>query len=88
MILSIDTFDLGSGRDKLLKLLEESAESYAAWESYFNNPLSISDKFKLGEEIADVITVCCNIAEYYDIDIQGMLNYVKSKNKARGRYDE
>lgn len=54
----------------------------------FNHPEEYErEKKRLGNEIADTITACVNLAQRYGIDLRLALERVERANKNRGRYD-
>jgi len=87
MILGeVRTFpNVRADKEQALKPLEEAAEVFSAWESWTECNGS-SDQIL--EEIADCITACCNLAAALGCeDMRPMIECVRRKNEARGRYD-
>lgn len=100
MKLEVSTFYTRCGdKAQALKVLEESAEVYGAWQN-LNENLEFQTQFPratiavtmsledLADELADVITAACNLAGRYDIDLQAALDRCEQRNRERGRYDE
>lgn len=92
MRIEVKTFCLPcTTEQQALKVLEEAAEVFAAWQEV-NNELSMGMPFdkgleeELGCEIADCVTACCNLAEKLGINLQAMIKKVEKKNRERGRY--
>lgn len=97
MSLTVKPFRYGDDKDRMVKLLEEAAEAYAAWQRvddlYCYTPShccecksKCAEYIRLGEEVADCITICCNIANDLGIDLQAALDNVERKNWDRGYY--
>lgn len=95
MNLVVKPFRYGTDKDRAVKLLEEAAEAYNAWQEVDKLYCSglcdacvgkCREELHLAEELADCITICCNIAAFNGIDIQKALDAVKEKNESRGRY--
>ena len=97
MWLEISTFRADcTDKEQAVKVLEEAAEAYGAWESdgkilpSDNQPIPARIGMlgtRLADELADCITACCNLAERYGLDLQDALDRVERKNRERGRYD-
>lgn len=84
--LSVTTWYTGcSGKEQAVKVLEEAAEMFAAWESAHVN-LNTRMITHLEDEIADVITAACNLAYKYDLDISEAMKRCVERNHERGRY--
>ena len=87
-------------KDAAVKVLEEAAEVYGAWQTVawveektsFGHPAKSGDVVRrhfadeLADEIADFVTACCNLAARNGIDLQTALDRVRAKNEERGRY--
>lgn len=74
-----------TGKEQAVKVLEEAAEMYAAWEtSAKSRKVMIFDG--LSDEIADVITAACNLANMYDLDISAAMERCAKRNHERGRF--
>lgn len=76
-----------------LKVLEEAAEVFAAWqewEKYKDYPSEhIYEESDLMDEIADVIQACVNLISAYGItDFEVAMTNCEERNRARGRYDD
>lgn len=78
-----------------LKVLEEAAEVFGAWQVLWDAVEGTSEKRvhaareSLFAEIADVITACCNLAASLGVhDLTPYLAQCEEKNRRRGRYGE
>lgn len=77
-----------------VKVLEESAELFAAWQNWYANPDSYEVKAFM-DEAADVIQAACNLVQaVYNVDqqrdvdainFQSQVFLCKQRNKRRGR---
>ena len=78
-----------ANREQVLKILEEAAEVFSAWEDYDTYNGLLGPIVPLLEECADVITAVCNMVEGLDHswDFQEYINRCYEKNYERGRYD-
>ena len=88
-VLSVSAFRCGTEREAALKPLEEAAEVYAAWQRWVESGDTFRDVReykKLGEELADCVTACVNLADRAGIRLDRELAAVEEKNHARGRY--
>jgi NTP pyrophosphatase (non-canonical NTP hydrolase) len=80
-------------RAQALKILEEAAEVFSAWESYYfagltpNGPNARLDaRVSILEECADLITATCGLMEALGVkDAEPELEYCKARNEKRGR---
>lgn len=100
----VNTFpDVEADKEQALKVLEESAEVFAAWQdwSMWNGRMDNSEnnyaawvratdaKHYLFEECADVITAVCNLLAAFGVeDFTKWLQVVEEKNRDRGHYEE
>ncbi len=81
--------DAGQAR----KIIEEAYEVYDALRDYeeaADGPEGYAEfaKDALLEEVADVVTACSNLAAALGVDdMRPMIECVRRKNEARGRYD-
>ena len=108
MKLEVSTFRSDcSDKEQALKVLEEAAEVFGAWqvlvgaqedysylgrydgdysgEGYYLDEISAAKRC-LSDEIADVITTACNLAERCGLDIDSALERCEKRNRERGRY--
>lgn len=71
-----------------LKVLEEAAEVFGAWQRW-NDPLKSEDfKRELMDEIADTIQACVNLASALNItDLNFEMQQCEIRNRKRGRYN-
>lgn len=71
-----------------LKVVEESAEVFSAWEGW----QTVEDegvREMLLDEIADTIQACCNLAAALGVDdMTPYLARCEERNRERGRYGE
>lgn len=88
MKLDVQTFDTGcTDKEQAVKVLEEAAEVFGAWQyvSQFNPLGMMLNANRLADEIADVITAACNLAERYGIDMDAAMLRTAERNHQRGR---
>lgn len=75
-------------KEQALKVVEESAEVFSAWEGW----QAVEDegvREMLLDEIADTIQACCNLAAALGVtDLTTYLARCEERNRRRGRYDE
>lgn len=86
--IAVSTFRAGTPKEAALKPLEEAAEVYAAWQRWVESGDAYRDvrEYKrLGEELADCVTACVNLADRAGIRLDRELACVEEKNHARGR---
>lgn len=96
--LEIATWDTECmGKEQAIKVLEEAAEVFSAWEAAFawgvpkteSNPYFEVVHFEeiepLADEIADVITAACNLARKYGCDMHAAMERCAERNRERGR---
>ena len=94
---TVSTFaDVKANKAQAVKILEESAEVFSAWECCYS---SCSKKFEnkcfsgdcviregIAEECADVIQAVCNLLAALGVDdLTAVLDRCKQKNIERGR---
>ena len=74
-------------KEQALKVVEESAEVFSAWEGW----QTVEDegvRDMLLDEIADTVTACCNLAAALGVtDLTPYLARCEERNRHRGRYD-
>lgn len=90
MQLEIATWYTGcSGKEQAMKVLEEAAEVFSAWEKtclpivQFGGGSPFDGA--LADEIADVITAACNLARMYGLDMHSAMERCAERNRDRGR---
>lgn len=99
--LTIHTFEMGAPKESAVKVLEEAAESFGAWQEVdccatphqcigcdikgFNGCYSLVD---FEDELADVIQATCNLAVRYGIDLSAAMERCEERNRTRGRYHD
>ena len=75
-------------KEQALKVVEEAAEVFSAWEQWS----SIEDEGVRGmllEEVADCVTACANLAASLGVDdLAPYVEACEAKNEERGRYEE
>lgn len=84
----VNTFP-GATRSKAqaVKLLEEAAETFSAWEKWRENPSKNAVR-GIALEVADTVTACANLAAAFGIgDLRPYLAEVEISNRERGRYE-
>lgn len=82
--------DVEQNKEQALKVLEEAAEVFGAWQVYDSD-----DRTHIGynahvllDEIADTITACCNLASALGVtDLAPYLARCEERNRKRGRYE-
>lgn len=98
--LTVHPFLMGDAKEAALKPLEESAEIYGAWQDLdaIQQKARVTlrasqllgaiheNRDELGDEIADCITACVNLASRHHVDLQGAIDRCESRNRSRGRY--
>lgn len=97
MVLKVATFFARcTGKQQAVKVLEEAAEAFGAWQT-FEGVSMLADKclvdaealenaeINLSDEIADLITAACNLAERYHLDMKAAMNRCEHRNMERGR---
>lgn len=73
---------------QFLKLLEESAEVYSAWEKWSESNYDYQSKLdNLLNEVADVMQCCVNIFSALDSIPNIYIVNMIARNEKRGRYD-
>lgn len=86
---SVETFpDVEPTKEQALKVLEEAAEVFGAWQIY--EPFHNDTLYKLDviDEIADVIMASCNLLSALGVDdAVPFIDACVERNRARGRYD-
>ena len=101
---TVNTFpNVEPDKEQALKILEESAEVFGAWQewSYWNGRIDISEneyaaavrahdaKGYLCEECADLVTAVSNLLAALGVtNLYEWLQVVEGKNRDRGHYDE
>lgn len=101
MTVTVRTFEMDTEKAAALKPLEEAAEVFGAWQAlqkqvtFYRDFLEEDDweprlmwclSQMLGDELADCITACCNLAARYDLDMDRAMERCEERNRARGRY--
>lgn len=87
----IKTFpDCKANKAQALKILEEAAEVYSAWEDFKNDDFMYLDHIQdITEELADVIQAACNFLAALGIeDASKAMEQCYLRNKRRGRFKE
>ena len=97
IIGEVRTFpNVKADKEQVLKILEEAAEVYSAWESWeeFENPslkwsyVACSKYRDLLSECADVIQATCNLMSALGVeDATYQMEQCEKRNAKRGRYD-
>ena len=97
--LRVGTFDARcTDKEQAVKVLEEAAEAYGEWQfcricsgdtaakcARCAKPCSYLDG--LADELADVITAVCNLAERYGLDMAAAMGRCERRNRDRGRIE-
>lgn len=88
--LKVRTFIMGEPKESAVKVLEEAAEVFGAWQDYEDTHEEYDSHSwatrDLADEIADVIQAACNLAARYDIDLSAAMVRCEERNRERGRY--
>ena len=75
-----------SDKEQAKKILEESAEVYAAWELWNQRPWSESRTNALKDECADAITAVANMLAALGVDdFTECMQACEARNRERGR---
>lgn len=90
MQLEIATWDTAcSGKEQAVKVLEEAAEVFSAWEKTELPVVQFGGGSpfmgELADEIADAITAACNLARMYKLDMHTAMERCAERNRDRGR---
>jgi hypothetical protein len=82
-------------KEQALKVLEEAAEVFGAWQVLWDAVEGTSEKRvhaareSLFAEIADTVTACCNLAAALGVtDLTPYLAACEERNRERGRYGD
>ena len=87
-------------KEAAVKLLEEAAEAYGAYEHVadlqflrrtigaYSETLEDMAKTDLADELADVVQAACNLAARYDIDMTAAMARCTLRMLERGNYDK
>lgn len=78
--------DVRPDKAQALKVVEEAAEVYAAWQDFSSTEDEELEAFVLNE-VADCITACANLAAALGCDsLEDAINMAEIRNRLRGRY--
>lgn len=78
--------DVRPDKAQALKVVEEAAEVYAAWQDFSSTEDEELEAFVLNE-VADCVTACANLAAALGCDsLQDAINMAEIRNRFRGRY--
>ena len=78
--------DVKPDKAQALKVLEEAAEVFAAWQDYDRARHKIDDRLALVSELADVIQAAANLAWAVGIeDMREPMAACERRNRERGR---
>lgn len=87
--IHINTFHMRgiTAKAQAVKVLEESAEVFGAWQSVHikRNVFPDASAQYFADEIADCMQALANLADMYDIDIEAAMRRCDGRNEARGR---
>ena len=89
--IHINTFHMQDtdAKAQAVKVLEESAEVFGAWQEIDNSSpaarffFPVQERFE--DEIADCLQALANLADMYDIDLEAAMRRCDERNEARGR---
>jgi phosphoribosyl-ATP pyrophosphohydrolase len=93
--LTVHPFEMGEPKEAAVKVLEEAAESFGAWQMFQGAKIVEGResamyrmwRLRLANEIADTIQAACNLAARYDLDIESAMERCEQRNRDRGRYE-
>lgn len=78
--------DVRPDKAQALKVVEEAAEVYAAWQDWSSTEDEELEAFVVNE-LADCITACANLAAALGCDsLEDAINMAEVRNRFRGRY--
>lgn len=78
--------DVRPDKAQAIKVVEEAAEVYAAWQDFSSTEDEEMEAFVLNE-LADCVTACANLAASLGCDsLQDAINMAEIRNRLRGRY--
>lgn len=78
--------DVRPDKAQALKVVEEAAEVYAAWQDWNSTEDEELEAFVLNE-VADCVTACANLAAAFGCDsLEDAINMAEIRNRFRGRY--
>lgn len=78
--------DVQPDKEQAKKILEEAAETFAAWQAWENEPWRISRTEALRDECADVIQAVANMLAAVGVeDFTGDMERCEARNRERGR---
>ena len=78
--------DVRPDKAQALKVVEEAAEVYAAWQDWSSTEDEELEAFVVNE-LADCITACANLAAALGCDsLEDAINLAEVRNRFRGRY--
>lgn len=94
MVLGVKTFpNVRPDKAQAVKVLEEAAEVYAAWQMFDNETVSLRDDYvcDLLSEIADCVQALMNLAASAGaepMDVYQAQEDCEVRNRNRGRYED
>lgn len=81
---AVQTFRIGTGKEQAVKVLEEAAEVYAAWQELDRG--AAGDPSALVDEAADLMQALSNLVNRYGRDdMRQPMADCHERNRARGR---
>lgn len=97
-LLEVKPFVIGTDKEGAVKMFEEAAEAFSAWEDVRDcgslTPCKSCDHFlscdfiaSLASELADVVQAACNMAKRYGIDLEEEIPKCEERNREKGRYE-
>ena len=79
--------DVRPDKAQALKVVEEAAEVYAAWQDWSSTEDKELMEAFVVNELADCITACANLAAALGCDsLEDAINMAEIRNRFRGRY--
>lgn len=76
---------LDPGKPQAVKVLEEAAEAFAAWQAWDKGGRGDEAALALADELADAVQAACNLAAAAGIDLAAAMGRCTERNRERGR---
>lgn len=77
-----------ANKDQALKIVEEAAEVFGAWQTWTDDDGCINDREAIASECADVIQAVANMLYAIGVDDATLaMEACRKRNEERGRYD-
>ena len=92
-LLMVEPFEMGTPKESAVKLLEEAAEAFGAWQAFMN---ADCDAERMTHTRSDIVYECCDVIQAAcnlmwrmgatDSQVMAAMRAVTRQNEARGRY--